>query len=71
MAEFMKLYNLSNPVKRSTCYKNPSNPSCIDLVLTNRKKSFQSSHTIETGLSDFHKMVVTIMKLILKRKNRK
>ena len=66
MAKFMKLYNLINLVKRSTCHKNRSNPSCIDLILTNRKKSFQSLHTFETGLSDFHKMGVTVMPFMSK-----
>ena len=35
---------------------------CIDLVLTNRNRSVQKTATVETGLSDFHKMVVTVLK---------
>ena len=35
---------------------------CIDLILTNSPLSFQSSGVVETGLSDFHKMTVTVMK---------
>ena len=38
------------------------NPTCIDLMLTNCAKSFQHSMAIETGLSDCHKMTVTVMK---------
>ena len=38
------------------------NPSCIDLILTNSPKYFQNSNVFQTGLSDFHKMVVTVMK---------
>ena len=34
----------------------------MDLILTNCPHSFQNSCVIETGLSDFHKMVVTVMK---------
>ena len=49
-------------INKSTCYKNPDRPSCIDLILTNCPCSFQNSCVIETGLSDFHKMVVTVMK---------
>ena len=37
------------------------NPSCINLILTNRPCSFQNSCVIETGLSDFHK-IVSVMK---------
>ena len=41
---------------------NPEKPSCIDLLLANRPKSFQNSSVVETGLSHFHKMKVTVMK---------
>ena len=34
----------------------------IDLILTNSPLSIQSSGVIETGLSEFHKMAVTVMK---------
>ncbi len=49
-------------VKEPTCFKNPDNPSCIDLFLTNSYRSFQNTTTVATGLSDFHKMAVTVMK---------
>ena len=38
-------------------------PSCIDLFLTNCRNSFESALTIETGLSDFHKLIVTVLKV--------
>ena len=31
--------------------------------MTNSYKSFQNAYVIETGLSDFHKMIVTVMKI--------
>ena len=34
MREFCDSYNLKNLIKEPTCFKNPSNPSCIDLMLT-------------------------------------
>ena len=37
--------------------------SCIDLFLTNCQKSFESTLTIETCLSDFHKLIVTVLKV--------
>ena len=49
-------------IKSPTCYKNIENPKCIDLILTNSAYNFQHSKVIETGLSDFHKMVITVMK---------
>ena len=47
---------------KPTCFKNLENSSCIDLILTNKPWSFQNSFAIETGLSDFHKMRLTVMK---------
>ena len=62
MKSFGESYTLSSLIKEPTCHKNPQNPSCIDLILTNSPYSFQNSCAIETGLSDFHKMTVTVMK---------
>ena len=59
---FCDEYNLTNLINKPTCYKNPDNPSCIDLMLTNFPKQFQDSCLLETDLSDFHKMTVTILK---------
>ena len=67
MGEFMNIYNLKNLIKGPTCYKNPDKPSCIDLILTNKSRSFHSSHIIETGISDFHKMTVSVMKIYFKK----
>ena len=49
-------------INKPTCYKNPDKPSCTDLILTNCPGSFQNSCVIETGLPDFHMMIVTVMK---------
>ena len=49
-------------VNKPTCYKNPMNPSCIDLILTKSPKYYRNSIVFEIRLSDFHKMVVTIIK---------
>ena len=62
MSDFCDTYNLINLIKDPTCFKNPLNPSTIDLILTNRPRSFQNSLTIETGLSDHHKLTVTTMR---------
>ena len=65
--EFMKVYNLKNLVKGPTCFKNPDKPSSIDLIPTNKSKSFQTSQIIETGISDFQKMVTTVLKVYVKK----
>ena len=68
---FCNVYNLFSLVKEPTCFKNPCNPSCVDLFLTNRPRSFQNIVTIETGISDFHKMVITVMKVFYKKQKPK
>ena len=55
--EFCEVYNLQNLIKDPTCFKNPVNPCSIDVMLTNRKSSFQNTTTFETGLSDYRKMM--------------
>ena len=62
LIEFCKTYELKHLIKEPTCFKNPDNPKCIDLILTNFPKSFQNSIAIDIGLSDFHKMTITVMK---------
>ena len=62
MKTFCESYTLSSLIKKPTCYKNPQNPSYIDLILTNSPYSFQNSCVIETDLSDSHWMTVTVMK---------
>ena len=55
--------NLECLIQVPTSYKNVANPSCIiDLILTNKPLLFQNTSTIETGLSDFHKLTLTTVK---------
>ena len=63
VSDFCEIYNLKLLIKDKTCFKNPTKPTCIDLIITNRPKCFQDSVVIETGLSDFHKMSATVMKM--------
>ena len=67
MKTFYKNYSLQNLIKQPPCYKNPSRPTCIDLILTNVPRSFQSTCIIETGLSDFHLMTLTVIKMSFKK----
>ena len=62
-SDFFEIYNLKNMIREKTCFKNPNSPSCIDLIIANRPKSFQNYMVIETDLSDFHKMSITVMKM--------
>ena len=69
MAGFCDTYDLRSLITEPTCYKNPENPTCTDLILTNHPLSFQNSCLLETGLSDFHKMTMTVMKASFRGSN--
>ena len=60
LSQFLLEMNAKNIVKEPTCHKTLSNPSYIDLVITNSPSSFQNTKAISTRLSDFHKMVITV-----------
>ena len=62
MGDFLHEFGAKSLIKDFTCFKSTSNPSCIDLFLTNSSNSFQCTKTISTGLSDFHQMIVTVLK---------
>ena len=55
MSKSLNIYSVENVVSQKTCFKNPENPSYIDLLLTNYSRSFQNTGVFERGLSDFHK----------------
>ena len=63
LKNFCDLYKLKNLVRKPTCFRNPDNPSCIDLFLTNCSRSFQDTQVLKTGLSDFHKMNLKVLKI--------
>ena len=56
-------------MKNKTCFKGTR--SCIDLILTNRKYSFKNTSSYETGLSDHHHLIYSVMKTTFKRKEPK
>ena len=61
--ELRDVFNLTNLIKQTTCFTPTiTHRSLIDIILTNRPRSFQSSVAIETGLSNHHKMVLTVLK---------
>ena len=63
LSDFCALFNLKNLVKGPTCFKNLDRPTSIDHILTNRHRLFQNSGVYETGLSDFHKLTFTVLKM--------
>ena len=65
----MQSHNLFNLIKSNTCFKGRG--SCIDLILTNRKICFKNSSTFETGLSDQHHLIYSMLKTTFKKEDSK
>ena len=61
MVTFANEQNFTHLIKKNTCFKGV-NGSIIDLILTNRKFNFKHSSTFETGLSDHHHLILSMMK---------
>lgn len=54
--------------KKPTCYKNTDKLSCIDLILTNVPRMFlQSASLMETGMSYFNFMTLTVIRKTFKK----
>ena len=63
---FLDTFNVHNFMTKPTCCK-PLKGSIIDLVLTNKPKTFQKASVCQTGWSDCHKLIFTILKSPLKK----
>ena len=62
MIEFCDTYNFKKFDERSYMFQNVHNPSTIDFILTNKPRGFRNNINIESGLSDQHKLTITVMK---------
>ena len=60
MINFMDNQNFINLIKNNTCFKGMG--SWIDLILANRKYCFKNTSSYETGISDHHHLIFSIMK---------
>ena len=67
LCDFIDTFSLTNIINSKTCFKT-LNGTLPDLVVTNKPKSFCKTCTIETGLSDCHKMIVTFLRASFKRR---
>ena len=59
---------VNNLIKVPTCFKSPDFATSVDVMLTTSCRSFHNSCAIVTGLSDFYKTIVTVMKLLFQKK---
>ena len=63
LSDFCEGLNLKAMINIPTCFKNVEQPTCIDHMLTNSPSSFQkTAYVVVTGLSDFHKLTLVVMK---------
>ena len=70
LENFMTTFDLECLIKKPTCFQS-SNPTCIDLILTNKKEFLKNVDVIEVGISDHHSLIVTALKSILLKGNAK
>ena len=59
-------FSLKNLITDITC-ANSTNGTSIDVLLTNKSRSFHHTATFETGLSDCHKLILTFSKAYFKK----
>ena len=52
-------FSLKHLITEATCFKG-ENPSCIDHIITNNPNRYMKSCALETGISDHHKMIMSV-----------
>ena len=68
LIELCDIFDLTNMVKEPTCFPKNSNPSLVDVILTNKPKTFNGTRICDTGLSEVHRLVACVMKNTVKQK---
>ena len=71
MEEFCSVFNFKSLIKDPACFKSPEKPTTIDHILTNHPRGFQHSSVYETGLSDFHRLTLTVLRVYHSKQNLK
>ena len=51
-------FNLENLIHEVACFKGL--PSCIDVIITNRKPYFKNTYVTATGMSGFHILTAVV-----------
>ena len=69
MISFINDENFINLVKDKTCFRGKS--SCIDLILSSGRYSFKHTSSTETGLSDHHHLISSMMKTTFEKEESK
>ena len=64
LTQFLFEYDAKNIISEKHALKVKTTLAVLALFITNSPNSFQNTSTITTGLSDFHKIVITVLKAI-------
>ena len=70
LKNFINAFDLECLMKKPTCFQS-SNPSCIDLILTNKKELFKNNDVFEVGISENRSFIATTLKSQLLKVNAK
>ena len=66
LPDLLDVFNLKNLVKDPTCFVSDK-WSLIDIILTNKPRSFHKKQGFVTGINDFHKLVVNLLRSYYKK----
>ena len=61
LSEINDIFDMSCLLSNPTCFKGYQG-TLLDVFLTNRPKKLYKSTSVETGISDFHHIIITVMK---------
>ena len=70
LQELCEIFDMQTLVNEPTCFKSEKG-TVIDNFITNRKNMFQCTQTVETGVSDHHKLILTVFKCHFPKQLRK
>ena len=62
LSKFLYKYKPEIIVQKKICFKSLQNPNEIDLFVTNNSLNFENKTAIFIGLSNHHRLVVTVIK---------
>ena len=68
LENFCDTFDLKNLIKEPTCFQS-DNPTSIDVILTNKNRSFMHTKSVVNGLSDWHSIIFTMFKKQITRLN--
>ena len=63
LADFLDTYCMQNVVKGPTCFKNPDNPTLVDVILTDSWSRVHKCINVGNGISDFHNLICAASKM--------